>query len=24
VPPIYGPSGDDPMMLSVAHKKMAL
>ena len=22
VPPIYGPSGDDPMMLSVAHKKM--
>jgi len=24
VPPIYGPSGDDPMMMSVAHKKMAL
>jgi uncharacterized damage-inducible protein DinB len=22
VPPIYGPSGDDPMMLSVSHKKM--
>jgi uncharacterized damage-inducible protein DinB len=22
VPSIYGPSGDDPMMLSVAHKKM--
>jgi uncharacterized damage-inducible protein DinB len=22
VPPIYGPSGDDPMMLSVAHRKM--
>jgi uncharacterized damage-inducible protein DinB len=22
VPAIYGPSGDDPMMLSVAHKKM--
>jgi uncharacterized damage-inducible protein DinB len=24
VPPIYGPSGDDPMMASVAHKKMTL
>ena len=22
VPSIYGPSGDDPMMLSVSHKKM--
>jgi uncharacterized damage-inducible protein DinB len=22
VPPIYGPSGDDPEMLSVAHKRM--
>ena len=22
VPPIYGPSGDDPQMLSVAHKRM--
>lgn len=22
VPPIYGPSGDDPMMLSVSHRKM--
>jgi hypothetical protein len=22
VPPIYGPSGGDPMMLSVSHKKM--
>jgi hypothetical protein len=22
VPPISGPSGDDPMMLSVSHKKM--